>query len=157
MAEAGCLVPSLMATTCERQRSGLKQLVEWAKLETPRPYPIEVLGRGTGRNDKGNKTWRERELYITVEGPQKQTIRKSMKFGTTVRELEEWVANTWGMTTRHWALHGGRVGSTTVNIQLMPELQLGRLWEASAGKARVQVRPRNWQAEGALELWLDRA
>ena len=28
MAEAGCLVPSLMATTCERQRSGLKQLVE---------------------------------------------------------------------------------------------------------------------------------
>ena len=36
----------------------------------------------------------------------------------------------------------------------MSELQLGRLWGASAGKARVQVRPRNRQAEGALELVL---
>ena len=56
MARASCLVPSLMATPVEEQATAaLRILVEWATLETKRPYPLDTIGRGVGR-DKATST-----------------------------------------------------------------------------------------------------
>jgi hypothetical protein len=69
MAQAACLVPSLMAAKQEEMATWLHVLVEWATLETKRPYPLDTIGRGIGRDrDRAGAqpTWGKRKVRVLL-------------------------------------------------------------------------------------------
>ena len=70
MARAACMVPSMMAVSASRQKAALRLLVGWATLESKRPYPLDVLGWGTGRTQMTTTSacWRNRKARVRVGG-----------------------------------------------------------------------------------------
>ena len=68
MARAACLVPSLWQAPKEPcEQKGLETLCEWARLERRRPYPIEVVGRESGKGSVEEQAeWQRRRLRVRV-------------------------------------------------------------------------------------------
>jgi hypothetical protein len=138
MAKAACMVPSLFAFTMEQQAKALHLLVEWATLETRRPYPLETVGRGVGR-DRSTTTaaWRKRKVRVRVswadgEEGEEQMVERVWDFSHTVHALKLWVATEWPSVkdARKVVVHGGGWGSEDGDRQLAESMQLGRLWGA---------------------------
>jgi hypothetical protein len=159
MARAACMVPSMMAVSTSRQRRALRLLVGWATLESKRPYPLDVLGWGTGRTQMTTTSaWRKRKVRVRVrwaEGEEEagEALEQEWEFQHTVQALEVYVADKWGrvdvVDVSTLVTHGGGWGDEDPDRQLAKSMQLGRLWGAEQGWAEVQIRRR---AKPAL-LW----
>jgi len=160
MAKAACMVPSLFAFTMEQQATALHLLVEWATLETRRPYPLETVGRGVGR-DRSTTTaaWRKRKVRVRVswadgEDGEEQMVERVWDFSHTVHALKLWVATEWPSVkdARKVVVHGGGWGSEDGDRQLAESMQLGRLWGAEQGVAEVHIRKGECPTGDSLEL-----
>jgi hypothetical protein len=102
MAKAACTVPSMMALPPEQQEEVLAVLVEWAGLETKRPYPLEIIGRGIGRTSSTTTSvWRSKSMHVRVvceiTGQQNEDLDQQLEYGHTVHALELWAASKWGV------------------------------------------------------------
>jgi hypothetical protein len=119
MARASCLVPSLMATpVAAKVTTALSILVGWATLETKRPYPLDTVGRGVGR-DKANTTlaWRRGKVNVLVswspgDGRADRSMTHRGEFGQTVGALEKVVAEAGALDATPGVTPGGGGGGT---------------------------------------------
>jgi hypothetical protein len=136
MAQAACLVPSLMAAKQEGMAAGLQVLVEWETLETKRPYPLDTIGRGIGRDrDRAGAppTWGKRKVRVQVawsadEGGKEQVLEGQWEYRNKVAALATWAAVHWELPASQVVVHGGSWGNEDADRQLSKSMELGRLW-----------------------------
>jgi hypothetical protein len=119
MSWAACLVPSLMAAKAAERKAGLQVLTEWATLETKRPYPLDTIGRGIGRDrDRAGapSTWGKRKVRVQVtwlaaDGDKKQVLEEQWEYRNKVAALATWAASQWGLPASRVVVHGRSWGS----------------------------------------------